>query len=430
MGSISIRTAGLTITLGRSRAVEGEPDGFTTSLIDKMSTDEAVWAQLEERRATQFTQAILKMLAPAIGVDPARVTFDYRYAFDRGRWRPALVFSFPDPDRLPTAKEADAAASMIGLIGGRDWVMWAGDTSGGAASNTVASEPARPPETTTFREQLREDFGVDVAIGPGGGNSIGDPIIVEAGPAEFHHAVHTTTRCIEAARGYWWAPVAPEVVEHEGQFVLRYKFERAVRAHAEWSLFDVNRYFLSPGASRSDLESWIAVPAHVDRGTRLPLPRSLGWLHFDNIVDNEASDPRFGTSYLYSTRGIKLTLFVYTHGMPPAAFSDPSTIEAEFNATQQGLHMMVRPDDSVGKMRAFGHVLRADFRARDDLTSLSLSDHRGHFVKARLTWQDEPEVTKMAEASLTALWTLVDGERRRAPERVSLLQRVFRRSSG
>jgi hypothetical protein len=110
--------------LGRSRAVEGEPDGFTTLPSSRLPEKEARWLDVEEQRATVFHDMLRSTLSEATGSDPSHLRLDYTLSHNRERLRPTIIVEVTQPAKLPEKTVLNYVSSTSGLLGGRDWVSW------------------------------------------------------------------------------------------------------------------------------------------------------------------------------------------------------------------------------------------------------------------------------------------------------------------
>ncbi len=140
-GEDPARAAGFLVTfiLGRSAAFENELDGFAAapngSLL--LLPEETKWLAIEAERAPLLLE--LASRAMAAYSETAEEVWQQRYTllFMKGRLRPALQIFSAAMARPPNREVLDTADATIGLVGGRDWVYWLGDTDEGLAQGAV-----------------------------------------------------------------------------------------------------------------------------------------------------------------------------------------------------------------------------------------------------------------------------------------------------
>jgi hypothetical protein len=116
----------VTFVFGKSMAIIGEPDGFSSADENELPRDEVIWWNQERDRAKILSQAITHCLPDWIGTDAEQLQIDYLVSFVRGRMRPTICVTIERSQRLPDKEHLDAIASMMGLLGGREWVLWTG----------------------------------------------------------------------------------------------------------------------------------------------------------------------------------------------------------------------------------------------------------------------------------------------------------------
>ncbi|MGW8122232.1 hypothetical protein ACV07N_06185 [Roseivirga echinicomitans] len=77
-----------------------------------------------------------------------------------------------------------------------------------------------------IRELLKEDFGVDLPISGGLGNSIDNPVIIErTGINDYVGTEHSFLKYIGLARGIEWKLIQQELLEDDGRTLDKIKIE-------------------------------------------------------------------------------------------------------------------------------------------------------------------------------------------------------------
>lgn len=95
-----------------------------------------------------------------------------------------------------------------------------------------------------IRELLIEDFGIDLPISGGLGNSIDDPVIIErTGNNDYAGIEHTFLKYIGLGRGIEWKLIQQELLEDNGRTLDKIKIETKQLTSTEVITQVENYYF-------------------------------------------------------------------------------------------------------------------------------------------------------------------------------------------
>jgi len=105
-------------------------------------------------------------------------------------------------------------------------------------------------EDFSIRELIRNDFGVDLPISGGSGNSIDNPVVIDKhDPPDYTSVEYAFLKYIGIGRGIKWKLIKQELLEHEGKSYDKLKIktvqqtEDEVITQIENYYFDISNFF-------------------------------------------------------------------------------------------------------------------------------------------------------------------------------------------
>lgn len=237
-----------------------------------------------------------------------------------------------------------------------------------------------------LRAMLMRDFGKDLLISGGYGNSAADPIVLTAQSA--HDASWTemeVAKCIYGQLGWHWKLVE-RVKVNSPQGALE-KFSCEVRYAEGTNLVTETRNFYFD-VSQVNLENSQTTPVcgvNLGADIGIGLPYQLEWLHFDSLTDNEADHAGLGVTVGYSAPNTKFTLYFYNKGNTEIdGYSQPEKIENEFQSVCSGL-LTVNPNAVMIAENSQINLMIRSFSIESAYSVVALSTLRNHFFKLRAT---------------------------------------------
>ena len=248
----------------------------------------------------------------------------------------------------------------------------------------------------SLRALFKRDHGLDVCIDRGAGTR-DDPFVLDAcGEADAALGQLHLLRCVGRGLGQLWRIVewlptelgsATEVIRVDSVTFT----ETQIVTETRGVYFDTRAVDGSPRTRH---------PLHVWSGPdgALKLPYELGWLHFDQSMDNAAvGDGRFDQTVMFSGQGAKAGVYVYG----PAAGGAVGQAAAEF---ERAVATAKRGDveDPWGVFRVGPFAVKF-LLSGSDMTVVALAVHGEHFVKVRLTHFDDRKMRELMRATLEAL---------------------------
>lgn len=234
-----------------------------------------------------------------------------------------------------------------------------------------------------WRAQLRADFGIDLPISGGSGNSRSDPIVLELQcPDEASKIEMTVAKCIYGRLGMHWRSVAKSIVEST---IQKHTFEVKFAEGDQIVTERRNFYF--------DLRN-VALPEHnttplclcdLPVTTDSKVPYEIGWLHFDQAIDNELTQQGLGLSVALSAPQTKVMIYRYGYGRNDLVYSDaPNIVHSEFEDATQDILKLTHGLKLVQDIEEPNFLFRS-FVAENLFTLLVLGLYEGQFYKVRAT---------------------------------------------
>lgn len=249
----------------------------------------------------------------------------------------------------------------------------------------------------TIKAMLLQDFGIDVRISGGEGKR-DDPYVIEACDAEEAALTQWNfLRGLGYGRGTLWRIVewtscdvgsATEVLQIE-----QIHFGETVVNSTLISYYFDTRAVSGLPHTKQPLTAWRGPPG-------LPvLPRDLGWLHFDQIMENTGSSNEFDQTIQYNGQGAKAAVYIYSSPRTEAADSHIEELKLALEVMRQALPNLQAPWPPFEA----GPFVMAALLSGDDLTMVGIAVIGQYFIKVRLTFFDDLKMRELMNASLHAL---------------------------
>jgi hypothetical protein len=256
--------------------------------------------------------------------------------------------------------------------------------------------------STELRDALKADFGIDVLLERGTGTR-DDPFVILPCPAVVAARTQLDLlRGLERGRGELWrllrVEAGPELdpgMQQLGIEVVRFTPDQVIRERRGY-YFDLSQV--------DGMTKPLSPVVWEDARTRFRPVAQLGWLHFDQSIDNCLGDARLDTTLLYSC--ILGTLNVYIYEPMPGS---PENLPIEERRARE-LRMVsagvrhVHPDAvSPWPVQVIGPFAVENFLIGKNLSVAGVASCETHFVKFRLSFADGPEMRDLMGATIQAL---------------------------
>jgi hypothetical protein len=270
----------------------------------------------------------------------------------------------------------------------------AGDTIG----SFVFSEDAM-----NLKNMLVSDFGLELNIAGGFGQSADSPIVVlDTDPTAASLTEMQVLRSIGRGRGILWRTLARGQVRTEQTALEQVRIETK-ELTADEVVTQVEGYYFDVSASACATDVLPDAVGFIEKNSVMVFPYELGWLHFDKVIDYETDDPGLGQSICYNAMGVKATIYVYDKNRNDI----PSDIESEIVCRELACavsdFLTVNPSATSFGAASSASLHLQSFKVGGDLSIVGMGASRGKFVKLRVTHEDDPVLTDVVSQSLTAI---------------------------
>ena len=246
----------------------------------------------------------------------------------------------------------------------------------------------------SIKQRLFNDFGYDLNIAGGLGQSVDDPIhVLSETEQDAYQTQYMVLRGLGQGRKVIWRTLEINRTSDETPQLLQYKIETKDVRDSEIITQIENYYFLvNKTISTSDTGIFLNKPiAHEDLKIVTKFPRGLSWLHFSEMVGYQSRTPELGYSLAYGAPGVKATIFVYpiTNDVSdtPAYLMELKRARMEIiqvhgeNAIKQDWEIYDEEDHAV-----YFYIPQTE---PDNISALLVTELHGYFIKVRTTLINE-----------------------------------------
>lgn len=254
----------------------------------------------------------------------------------------------------------------------------------------------------SLRAALKEDFGIEVLLKSGTGSK-SDPFLIE--PCSALEATRTQLnllRGLERGRGELWRLLTSEPAREIGPAIQRLRIatvlftENEIINETRAYYFDVNQVDGLPDASIPTTE-W------SDPRTKFSAPFQIGWLHFDQAIDNNASGDALAITLQYSSLGAKAAIYIYGS----ANASAQGVVKQELQAVCDQVRKMHPDAESPWPVSLIKPFALQYFLIGDDMSIAGVGVLGPHLLKLRLTYFDDFKMRELMGEAVRELAQLV-----------------------
>lgn len=275
------------------------------------------------------------------------------------------------------------------------------------AADSHAEEPPMTLPANRIKEMLHRDFGYELDIAGGSGQSKDDPMIINASTLE--QASHTELlflRGLGRGRKVFWRLLETNLVDEAGKILVQRKIETKEFTQDKIIVQTENYYFDRAKAPVSAGANIGLDIAHTDVAIGIAFPSEIGWLHFENIVDYEGRQPGLGYSLAYNAPAFTATVYVY-----PILNRIPEH-ESEVKSAI-GDYVRMNGEDAIEHQWG---VISADDHSffyfipkgsEPELSGIVVIKCGDHFIKSRVTFYDAPEIREISQIFFNKLLDII-----------------------
>jgi len=244
----------------------------------------------------------------------------------------------------------------------------------------------------TLREMLHKDFGIDLPIAGGWGQSADDPIVLTSqDPDEAALVQLEIARRIYGVQGWYWRQiertfagvVAADVEKFSSE--VKYIEDDQIVTEIRNLYFDLSSVIVADEAHLENPSVPVGPPAELN------FPRQIGWFHFDGLTNNEPEHPGLGVSIAYSAPKAKMMIYAYDKGLSDQINDRPDESASSEYAQAIADFRSMNPEARPAREHEQGGVRLSIFESGQILSVVLVSPFRDFFFKLRLTLDDRSE---------------------------------------
>lgn len=246
-----------------------------------------------------------------------------------------------------------------------------------------------------LREQIKKDFGFDLPISGGNGSSLVDAVVIDADDISKVSSVEMQVlRAVLGIRSWHWRCFDKQIITSEkGELIEKVIFE-AKYILGDLVSIDKRNFYFNIKHLKIDDKKFTPLPSISLRNSGFVLPYQIGWLHYDNLIDNEAEYPGMGVTVAYSMPNTKATIYVYDKLEKLIDSKDnPAQFEREFDGAVSDFMAM---NSNMGEptYHKNANVLSSVFVSGSNYSIICLGTFANKYVKLRLSSDDSLEAYK------------------------------------
>ena len=259
----------------------------------------------------------------------------------------------------------------------------------------------------SIREALKADFGIEVRVNRGSGQR-DDPFVIE--PSTAAEAVRTQLdllRGLSRGRRELWRLLTVEPAGDDTPAMQRVRVETIAFTPEEF-ITEVRAFYFDVSQVDGLPDAGAPLIVWTDPRTTFAAVSQIGWLHFDNAIDNSRDDTALNASLFYSAIGAKATIYVYSASDPTAKGLPPNQRrDRELHSVCSQVHAENGEADSPWPAQVAGPFVLKHFLIGDDLSVAGIAILGEHFLKLRMTCRDEPKMREVMRDTVEELACLV-----------------------
>ncbi len=239
-----------------------------------------------------------------------------------------------------------------------------------------------------LREQIKKDFGLDLPISGGNANSLNDAMSIHStDKTEVSWVEMHVLRVVLGIRKWHWRCIAKEIDLSAGHLIEKVVCETKYLSGDTVHIDKRNFYFKLDGLETKQKEI-IQLPVIAVRGMGFSVPYQIGWLHYDNLINNEDKYPGMGVTVAYSMPNAKATLYIYDKGEKIIdSVQEPASFQQEFESAINS-YMSMNPEMGSPTNHSYPNFLMSVFVENKNYSAICLGTYQNKYVKFRLTSDD------------------------------------------
>ena len=263
---------------------------------------------------------------------------------------------------------------------------------------------------TDIKSLLRENFGIFVNISEGIGLRDDPFVVLDKNPIDALATELQVLRGVGMGRRAAWRVSEKVSFCESARIVDKLTLEIRWPGEDKAEVATVSYYFdISASGLSIEHSNFIA---YKEPKSKLALPFSLGWLHFNNVSDHEAKQPGSGCGIGYGTYGVKCNLFVYDKCLDRISSSPTDLdIQYEFEYARRDISEYYASVKPICSPAVVANFIETKLLVDDELSYLGVGAIANKFVKYRITCFAHPFHDRIANESKQYLMHLIEHHR-------------------
>jgi len=235
---------------------------------------------------------------------------------------------------------------------------------------------------------LNRDFGLELKISGGYGQSRDDPIVVlDSNKADASITEMEVLRGIGIGRRIIWRTMVRIPITHMQRSLEKIQIETQ-QVIKNQIITELENYYFDVNIADADDKPLPTAIAYLDKKLKLELPYEIVYLHYQGMIDYESTSAGFGESFAYDCMGIKATVYVYDKNLSDI---DEPAVHRELEISSSEL---VAENPAASRLRKerllkYQRLLIRTFMIDGDISILAIGTIRSKFVKLRITFDND-----------------------------------------
>jgi len=261
-----------------------------------------------------------------------------------------------------------------------------------------------------LRQALKSDVGIEVLVAEGEGLRT-SPWVIE--PCSADDATRTQLNVFRGlcrGRRELWRLLQAEPAVDVGNHIHRLRIE-TISFTADKIFTETRAYYFDVSHVHGTPNAATPPPAWSDTRVSFTAAPQIGWLHFDQTIDN-SRDQHLDVTLLYSGWGAKAAIYVYEPSDRPklqAPFRDVR--ESELSAVCDHILTLHPTALTPWQPHLVEPFLLRHLLIQDDMSVAGVAVDGAYFVKLRLTYFDDIKMRSLMNETIAELCSSINRPR-------------------
>lgn len=237
-----------------------------------------------------------------------------------------------------------------------------------------------------LKELIEQDFGIELPISGGNGNSIGDPIVLTTkNPNVAAETKLKIINCVNISLERYWQATTTEIFKQDGRLIEKLKYIAKYIDGDNINSDTLNYYFditeVKDELQRNPIRFGFPVSETIDD----LLPYQFGWLHYANRIDNETVFPGLGYSFAYNAPFTMATIYIYNLQHQRIHYIETQSLVAAHLEDISNLIMQSNSQTRFFNEFKYSNYVYRAYLIGEQHSAVLLGVINNHFCKVRIT---------------------------------------------